>query len=352
MAVIKKIDSLIINEYFHKRKLIENHMIYLKQIVFLIGVSHFKFGNKRRSLKFNPILILTILLIYFFKNSISLLIVNNEEYSIYLGDFAYYWNCKQAFNILMIVTSFQILTQLLLHYVYYKYIKDDYWLKINDKNINVWNEFDFKSKMFYNLLKFNNYYLVPISGFFLSFIPLALNISMNKLLIFGIFWSIILTLFAFYACNCELYPVIYFFLIAIHYKNEFQFLNYKLNYLLTLQSKRGLENNIRIIFIEYNRKHKQFLKSNDFWSKYIFIIWFGTGCIIAILFFQSIYGKLDLWTDIIFGFISLFTLILLLCFCFFSSIVYKETEKTFGILNLLMKRFIEENVSLIFKFKV
>lgn len=175
---------------------------------------------------------------------------------------------------------------------------------------------------------------------------------MNKLLIFGIFWSIIHTIFTVYACNCELYPLIYFILISIHYKNEFYILNYKLNYLLTIESKRSLENNIQNIFIEYDRKHKQFLKSNDFWSKYIFNIWFGIGCITAILFFQSIYGKLDLWIDIFFGFVSLFTLIALFCFCFFSAIVYKETNKTYGILNLLMHRFIEEKVSLITKLKV
>src|SRR5689334_16863055 len=103
MEAIKKL-SVLVKKTTDSQTFTKGMLNFGNQILYRNGVSVFKSGDKRRHWFFNPFLCVSVLLIFLYRDFTSL-VVDNEKYSIIVGDFAFKFKLKKELNLILIVCS-------------------------------------------------------------------------------------------------------------------------------------------------------------------------------------------------------------------------------------------------------
>ena len=141
-------------------------------------------------------------------------------------------------------------------------------------------------------------------------------------------------------------------LLSQHYSLEFQILNKKLSNLRYLKSKLLFQQKLKRLHITCIGKHKSFSKLTEFWSKYLFFVWFSFWLFMSLFSYQVFFDESNLMLKIFFISMLLINTSLSLIVFMSATLVYNETNKTYGIVNTLMITCNEINGFNLYKFKV
>ena len=288
-------------EMFSSKEIVqcEKYLAYFCLYCSHSSVSRYKYVSIKTPIIFNEVLMNFILIAILVRDLISLMI-NNEHVSLMLGDIAFNWRDKSLWNIDVILAALTALGNRFLHYYYSKINHFPMKSFEHDKLIDL-SCINNKSKYYLKLLKFH-IWNITVFGFLTFFIPLSFNLSLIKLLTFGLFWSILGTLFVLYSTLNLSVNMAYFCLLAYKFKLQLRLENNQIKQLSTKHLPKVLiERQLLRIISRIFKIYKQIKDENKFWSKWL---------LIEILFMSSMTATF--LTNIIFGEFDKFVFILML----------------------------------------
>jgi hypothetical protein len=94
---------------FHPNSLLIQDIVKksLGSDLYRIGLSHYRFGSKNRSILLNPFLVFTITFVLWMKFNLTLIIrPENKDISIMIGDFSYFLGIRNQYNLFSIYFIF------------------------------------------------------------------------------------------------------------------------------------------------------------------------------------------------------------------------------------------------------
>jgi len=96
--------------------------------LYTVGLSHFSFGNQKRHIFYNPLIVFTITLLLSVR-FLSLLVINDLSLFLYLGDFSHLFNIRYQYNIAVFLFCIMTIISQILHYLNYKHNITPVYLK-------------------------------------------------------------------------------------------------------------------------------------------------------------------------------------------------------------------------------
>ena len=185
----------------------------------------------------------------------------------------------------------------------------------------------------------------------LSLLNYYLKSTTLQMLIFGVPWTIFGGMAAFYVLQFCFWQMFYFYLMALKLKLQLKLENNQLNYLRFKLSNRILAQNMVRILSNFNEIHLYLIKTNKFWSIYIFTVCFGAGYI-GSLYTANLFDDLDIYTLVLFIYflmISIFSISVLL----YSAIgVHNESNNSLKLINKLLFDSNEKSIAIRHRLKV
>jgi hypothetical protein len=334
-------------------KCAENHL-------YRIGLSLFASGSQARDRFHNPFLISFIICVQILK-SITAIIIKEDKFKLLLiGDFAYFLKGRYFMNVTIIIWGLMALILQLVHY--WKYYKNESpsYLKlfemisglISPKSIGLMNREDInqllkKSKIVFKLKKLL-IFITNFAVFCVSVIPLIINSSLLLYLI-EIFWSLLYTAFAYFSININFSQFTYFYIICLYLKLKLRNTNnsirkcFEKKYKTTNRRIKNILISMDCIISEINTYN------NDLWSKYLMIVLVSVILVVDLIFFEAIFGKMNLFFKTIFFYgSSAFFLILIILINAASSVSF-EANKSYKLFN---KLFIVNNKQISIRMKI
>ena len=155
-----KLNEKIVNELTS----VENLLVVISEKLYSIGLLLVRNESNRRKLRYNPIVISSILLIFLMREVLSLLL-NDRNISLMLGDFAFNWRLKSMWNLMTIIIMCQTLSLQLIHAFFHW--SSSYPFK--HARFNDIPTLNIRPKLFVKYLNFMNKMLSPFAYSVLSF---------------------------------------------------------------------------------------------------------------------------------------------------------------------------------------
>jgi hypothetical protein len=273
--------------------------------LYRIGLSHFSYGWKRRTIFHKPLLIALLHVIFVAKYVTSLLASEeNPELFIILFDFSYFLNARIHINISGIFISSLTLVSLLLHYIDYKKNLKPSYLKpfdmmsglVSPKSIGLTNEVQvYKflkiSKQLFFICDIITEKLVPIPILIIYILSMIKVCSLKQLILYIIPMNVIYVFNCCAAIDIILYQMVYFFLICYYITIKTRECNNKIrNYL----KNRIILNNMKAknLMTELNSIYSEIEDYNqNYWSKYLFWVWILYSTIVNMFLYSAIFSK-------------------------------------------------------------
>jgi hypothetical protein len=331
----------------------ENHF-------YRIGLSLFSFGSRKRNRFHNPFFISFIISVQTFK-SITVILMKEDKYRLLLiGDFAYFINCRNFMNSAIILSSSLTLFSQLLHY--WKYYKNESpsYLKpfemisglVSPKSIGLFNREDINQLLKRSKLMFGVSRLLIIGTtfalFFLSGIPLIINSPLSLVLI-EILWILLFTFCGYYCAHINLSQMTYFYIICLYLKLKLRNANNSIRKCFEKKYKMA-NRRIKNILISLNAIISEInIYNNDLWSKYLMIVLIIMIITLDLVFFEAIFGKMNLFLKIILFYASSIFFLLLIILINTASSVSFEANKSYKLLN---KMFITNNKQISIRMRI
>jgi hypothetical protein len=334
-------------------KCAENHF-------YRIGLSLFSFGSQARNRYHNPFFISFIISVQIFK-SITAILMKEDKYRLLLiGDFAYFINCRNFVNSAIILSgSLTLFSQLLHYWKYYKkespsYLKPFEMISglVSPESIGLMNRKDINQLLKRSKLMFGVSRLLIIGTtfalFLLSGIPLIIN-SPLRLVLIEILWILLFILCVYYCAEINLSQMTYFYIICLYLKLKLRNANNSIRKCFEKKDKM-INRRIKNILISLNAIISEInTYNNDLWSKYLMIVLIIMILNFDLVFFEAIFGKMNLFLKIIFFYASSIFFLLLIILINTASSVTFEANKSF---NLLNKLFITDNKQISIRMRI
>jgi hypothetical protein len=317
----------------------ENHL-------YRIGLSLFSFGSAMRNRFHNPFFILFVDCVEVIR-SITAIHLKEDKYRLLLmGDFAYFINCQNFLNLVVILWGLLALFSQSLHYWKYYNNESPSYLKpfemicglVSPKSIGLTNREHIiqllnKSKIMFkvsNFLAFGT----GFACFWLSGIPLIIN-STPSLYWIEILWTSLHTIQGYHTTNINLSQMTYFYIICLYLKLKLRNANNSITksfgrkYKMTNNKMKNILKSLDSIIAEIN------IYSNEFWSEYLIIVLMLVTINFDLLLFESLFGKMSLLFKIILFYGSILMFLLLIILINTASSVSFEAKKSYILLNKL-----------------
>ena len=342
--------------HMRSRKNIKSILYSIRELLYGFGISFVKPSLESKRRKFFDPLYITIINVVIMSKDFSSMIVNNDTFSIIVGDYAYKWKLKNQFNLLMVLTFILPVGTHLFHFLYYRKKKFDYWLTLSsdDHPLGTVVTLDRISQFVLNMFEVITHVMFPMGFFLLCFSSLAMSCTLKELVLSGIPWSIVYAFYGLYDPGMYLFQMLYFVVLSYDCKLEFKQLNRNLESFTRTQTKNtwNFEPNLKIFIKTLDRNRRDFTKINDFWSKYLFFNWIAMSSVLSGFLLQILFGKLGITINCMFGSIFMIGVIYLSVLIYSATTLYNETNKTFKIVNQLFIRSIDSNINIKTKLKV
>ena len=338
----------LLNRTFKSQHRTKQWLYYGKGILYENGISMFRIGGQKRKPYFNPIVCIIINLILIIRD-ISSLVIDEERYSIIVGDLTFKWKLKKEWiGFMFCMFSYLILSEVC-HLWYYHKKRHNYLIETNWVDSHRTITLSRREKLWKNLLKFYLDVNIPVTFGTVSLTSLYVSTSLPDFLIFGVPWSIYVAFVGYQSIRIFVYQVLYFKLVSKYFRNELKIINYRL--ILLLLYENNSEVVLNRILKDIDKTHRCLEGTDQFWSKYIAINWVTLSFCISFEIFIIIYGKLGIviWFAMI---IDLFVFIVFMWFLTTSGTdVYNEANETPKHLNNIFCR-LNSSLNLKLKFKV
>ncbi len=191
---------------------------------------------------------------------------------------------------------------------------------------------------------------ISFAAFCLSLIPLILNSSLPLILI-EVFWTLLFTAFVYFSVNINFSQMTYFYIICFYLELKLRNANNSIKE--SFNKKHRMTNNkMKNILKSLNSIAREInTYNNDLWSKYLMIVLIFVLIVLDFVFFESIFGKMNLFFKIIFLYASCTTFSLLMILINTASSVSFEANKSYKLLNKLFITF-NKQVSIRMRIKV
>ena len=251
---------------------VENLLVVISEKLYSIGLLSIKNGSKRRKLRYNPIIIFCVSIIFVIREVLSLLL-NDRNISLMLGDFAFNWRLKSIWNLGLIIIFCISLVISVNHLISRRSTHYPFALG----HIHLTPTLKRKQKAFINYLDFVFKASPPSTYMPLSLLNYYLKSTTMQMLIFGMPWTIYGGMATFYIIQFIFWQLFYFYLMALKIRLQLKLENNRLNYLRIKLSNRLLAQNLVKSLSKFNEIHSNITKTNKFWSTYIFAMCFGYG---------------------------------------------------------------------------
>jgi hypothetical protein len=186
------------------------------------------------------------------------------------------------------------------------------------------------------MFKFSHFSIIGITicAFFLSFIPLIINSSL-QLFFIEIVWALLYTVFVYFSFGINLYQMTYFYIICLYLKLKLRNANnsirksFETKFKMTYNKMNNILKTLNSTISEINTYN------NDLWSMYLMIVLMLVITALDSILFQSIFGKMSLFFKIILIYGSSILFLLLIMFINTASSVSFEANKSYKLLNKL-----------------
>ena len=154
-----------------------------------------------------------------------------------------------------------------------------------------------------------------------------------------------------YLYNVIVYQFVYYYIITYYLKSKLLLINIELKSFAIKKSRNSYKNFIKIIR-ELNSLFIEITEYNcNYWSKFLFIIWFTISLIISAfnhLTFLNENNIIRIIFSVFFEIIYILILVFIICI---SNSIYTESTNTYKYLNSIFKQLIHRKM-LFSKFKV
>ena len=258
-------------------------------------------GTKRSRIN-NPKLIFFVLIIQIVKSIVILMTYNNDIQSLQiLGDIGVYFGIRTLWSLLVILgTLMAVLIQMVYymnnrmgllneHYAILQMISgrqspssfgifqyNDVLKILKYSKLCNWNKIN--TKVFFNL------------GTFVEIFPYCLYTTLPIIMTLGIINTIIYATFIKYCYQIITFNGIYFYIICKYFNIKINNLNESLK---DIEINRRLQTNrIRPILGSMNGLYCEInVYNNNFWSKYLFILWFLLGYLLVLILYMITFVK-------------------------------------------------------------
>jgi len=217
---------------FDPREILPQNLIIKSAATHLYrtGLSLFPYDSVHRNRYHNPLFIFILILQFFMRCVISLLLSDDDKYiSMILGDWSHLLNVRVHFNICAsLVISIPLVSQIIHYYNFKNDIKPSYLKPFemmsglcSPQSIGLTNEADIYkmlrlSKMLFRLRDFLSKIVMPIVGILVSFVPFSLNYSFRQFIIFGVPNIFLWIYYLYYMYNIIISQIIYFHIICFY----------------------------------------------------------------------------------------------------------------------------------------
>lgn len=340
------------NKLIRRRKWTKTNLVLFQKLLYQIGLSHFGFQNKQRSLLFKPKLILVVLTLLSVKSFLSIFI-DNDIYLIIIGDFAYDWKLKKQFNLLMLLSTILPIGTQILHYYYYLRNDSTYLQTLTQMNKNVVNlspdSIPKSSKWLLIMINSIARLLLPYGFMFICFGSYCLSRTIVEVLLLGLPWSVFYGLFGTFVGHIYLYQIIYFLVLSYDCKLEFRAINDRLRLAVNHINNRFKRETILInTFTKLYKNHQTFEKLDRFWSVYLFYNWIAMSSLLGLYLLLILFGDLGLAITTLFEVIFCSAVEYLAILVYSANIVFCETNDTHKIIASLATK-TDLNIKIKFK---
>ena len=312
--------------------------------LYLIGLSLFKVGHKRRSVSFHPVIVGLVLLLLITREIVSLLI-DDRRVSMMLGDIAYKWQLKNMWNLTALFAELNALACMATNWLYYFRYDKPFWLSpplaihykslMTNKQVMILRALDF-----YNVAW-------AVLAFVVSMAILANNDNVLEGITCGLVGAVTNALMCLYATAIIFWQMMYFCFVSIRFKLQLNRENRKLDYL----AGKMLVPSLKSIFIRINQIHKDIGRKNVFWSRIVFLNALTYSILTSIVISQFL-GELEtiMFLTMI---LVLFIIAVIILVQFTSAIsVNMEANKLHNILVRLMNKIVGTSKIVKIKLKV
>ena len=327
--------------------------------MFLVGEANYRYGfpyfndkyRKRRKI-FNPLFVNTFLLVYVIKSIISVFI-NDDTYSVLLGDFSYKIEITKQFNILIFIASLYTICLINANkWILKSRPKSGLSLLVgSDKHQAKYYKFNNIVELVQKLISYSIFTFVFLIGLSLSY----LSFTFTQFLLIGIVWSISFGLFGMLCGKIVLGNIIYLILFCYYSISSLKIINISLTTLVENDKKIIKNSDIMKILQNIDTIYGNINTFNMLWSIPLFMTMVTLASMTAIgnyaffmVSFNGVYAQL---ARISLQFILIVFMVLGIIFpiIIFCSSVVLEAKNTYKLLNRL---YIKNRVLISLRFRI
>jgi len=319
--------------------------------LYLIGLSRFQFGSKRRNKFHNPLFSL-VLHIVFLIRCILLIVLPEEEakqFATISGDYSHFFRVRKHYNIGMSTfLLLPIINQIIYYYNYYYniypiYLKPFQMMSglVSPQSIGILEQISVnkllkRAKFLFFINKINSILFAVFITIIPSFITYYSR-SLFEILFYGIPWTLLFCLCIYFTFEYLIWQISYFYLDCFYLRLKLKSIKSKIKCGLSLNHL--VRTDIKICPI-LKSLHEAFIEiynfNNNFWSKYLlfFIVIFITSLNISI--YVSIFAEMHFYLRLLFIYASIMCGMTYLMVINSASSVTHAVDQFYGLLNKLL----------------
>ena len=307
--------------------------------LYLIGLSHYECkSNVTRITFYNPRVVFLILFTKLISNLVLIAHKSSLQYHLSLGDPDYFIGTDSSVNQLVVFCNMLTIGSQVFHYINHKRGIQPTYLKLFEVLAGLVCPADlglYNKEQTYKLVKKCRKSLkvadTVIKSMTLSTFALAMTIFSQKVtwlqfLFLSMPHSIIWAVWINYFYSILIYQSVYFYIITSYLRSKLESINTEI---------KDTTGNIRGTIKSMTNTFEEIIQYNDnYWSKFLFLIWVNMGSVIALLVFVvMIAGIEQLMIKILFNNYVIINSTILLFMISLCSGVYSEANRSYKLLN-------------------
>ena len=338
-----------------------NKLEQIEYLMFLVGEANFRCGfpnfnvkYRKRHKLFNPLFVNTFLLVYVIKSIISVFI-NDDTYSVLLGDFSYKIEITKQWNLLLLIASLYTICLIIANkWILKSRPKSRLSLLVgSDKHREKYSRLNKIIELAQKFICYSIFIFIFLIGLSFSF----LSFTFIQFLLIGIAWSISFAIFAIILAGIVLGNIVYLLSFCYYSILSLKSINEILMNMVKNNKKIIKNSDIMNLLQDIDYIYSKINIFNMLWSMPLFFTMVTLASITAIgnyaafmVSFNSVYAqfaRLLIQLIIIFViFLGIIAPIIVFCSC-----VVLEAKNTYKLLNRLNVKN-RVLISLRFRFKV
>jgi len=319
-----------------------------------IGLSHYAFNStKPRNMFHNPLVILIVNLTLFIRCIVSLNLKEencNPDIFMYIGDFAHFLKLRIHWNIAYLLYVSLALISQALHCWSFHTNSSRLWYKpfemmsgsVSPQSIGITDELEIdkmikRAKSIFLMTEFALNVSMPFAVFTECFLPYALNCTLQQTILYGIPWSLMLTLSAHYSTNFHLWQLVYFYFVCYYIRLKIKLLKnmliFRIDCKLFNNSRVGNKQLVNYLIQNINSMSSEVVDFNrSYWSTYLFWVWATFLTIVITVIFQLLFGQMNIIIRIMRIYIMLKCINIFIFYTNSAATVAHEINKLYQIL--------------------